>query len=237
MKGARNRTIWLTAFFVVAACGCTAPTDDEMNKAMIEELSSSVPEWSSEQYKDAINALFVGELAEPVGDASVENVARGTHLPGEIALIDQGKYFIPRTPLGKTEQDKVNSTKLYFIAVASFIGDGNYRYFLDTLVERNDTLPPVKGDLAMYRISRELFPELYLSTNGVPMQFWNEMGEGKNPVYRLIAIQGAISSTLPKYSKFHNLNGKSIDPRVQYWSAEEKIQFYQQFLEALYVDC
>lgn len=76
-----------------------------------------------------------------------------------------------------------------------------------------------------------MYPEMNGTTLGAPMDFWAEMGQGKYPIYRLLAIRGASSSILPQYSKFAVLKSKSVDPRVQYWSAEQKIQFYRTFLD------
>ena len=209
-------------------------SDGDMIEAVMDELGTSMPGWTAEQYEANINALFTGELAEAVEDVMDAKVANGSFVPYQKIAIDKKGDYIPEYPVGRTDQDTLNITRLYGIAVLSFMWEnGNYRYFLDAILERRDSLPPVEGDLVVYRISREMFGEMYLSTNGMSMDFWEAMGQGRNPIYRQIAINGAMSSILPEYSKFHVLKSKSIDPRVRYWSAVQKIQFYRTFLNEI----
>ena len=180
-------------------------------------------------YTEYLDELLSELPKTHVKDSSDNAVASGKVLPEEARLITD-LTGDNRVQFGENEHEKNLTNRLQYITLAEF-GNKNKspEVFLNSLLPYKDRLPPARADLIIYRASWVNFNEISMNTHGASIDLWQQFANAKNPIYRMLAIKGAVSSIPEKYRSFHSKNGPA-DPRLRYWLASGRISFLKQFL-------
>ena len=95
------------------------------------------------------------------------------------------------------------------------------------VADRTNQLPPTKGDLVLFNVASQALRDLQRGggPNATTFADLIPLAEGRNPVYRLLALQGSYSAVT---NPTRNLS--SENPQAEVTLAPARTAFYQMYL-------
>ncbi len=166
----------------------------------------------------------------PLPDGATANVAAGRVLPATIANDQvQRESFIVRLQRGElgtiANNDELEAAYMMFaLAVGDAqSGAGN---LMRLVAERANQLPPTKGDLVLFNVASQALRDMQRGgPNATTFADLIPFAEGKNPVYRLLALQASYNAVT---NPTRNLS--SENPQAEVTLAPARTAFYQMYL-------
>ena len=166
----------------------------------------------------------------PLPDTANANVAAGLVLPATIAdSRTQRESFIAQLQRGElgtiANNDELEAAYMMFgLAVGdSQSGAGN---LMRVIAERANQVPPTKGDLVLFNIASQALRDMQRGgPNATTFADLIPFAEGKNPVYRLLALQASYNAVT---NPTRNLS--SENPQAEVMLAPARTAFYQMYL-------
>ena len=148
----------------------------------------------------------------------------GTLLPRSVEnLLGQERFEKDRLPFLELKTEIHAGRVLTWIATLDCMSGGHQ--LSNLLQERANELPPTQGDLVILYAAVQGIREFNSDTNRPILEDWDQLSQGKNPIYRLIALKASIASTPRKWAHI-----SSEDPRYGEVTNSEKLRFLNSYM-------
>lgn len=186
----------------------------------------ALPEKFAKLWKTAWPSSFNA----PLPDGANANVAAGRVLPSAVADSQaQRESFIAKMQGGELGTIANNEElEAAYMMFALAVGDaqsgaGN---LMRVIAERANQVPPTKGDLVLFNIASQALRDMQRTgPNATTFADLIPLAEGKNPMYRLLALQASYNAVT---NPTRNLS--SENPQAEVTLAPARTAFYQMYL-------